>query len=130
MRYLFFLLVLCCCLRTTLGLRSKVALVTGGSRGIGAGICEFLAEAGINLVIAYNADEEAAQALSDRLAASYGVKCEVVGGDITLPQTRQRYCDKIDQAFDGRLDIFVCQMPVNEKGQYVGATSKNADGLH
>jgi NAD(P)-dependent dehydrogenase (short-subunit alcohol dehydrogenase family) len=35
-------------------LRGKIALVTGGSRGIGAGIAKGLAECGANVVVNYN----------------------------------------------------------------------------
>ena len=41
-------------------LSGKVALVTGGSRGIGRGICVALAEAGAAVIVNYAGDEQAA----------------------------------------------------------------------
>ena len=41
-------------------LKNKVAIVTGGSRGIGAAISEELAKNGVNVVINYNSNSEAA----------------------------------------------------------------------
>jgi len=49
------------------GLENKVALVTGGAGGIGVGICEVLAEAGMAVIVGYNNSQDAAQALAAAL---------------------------------------------------------------
>ncbi|MFG6366586.1 MAG: SDR family NAD(P)-dependent oxidoreductase, partial [Schaedlerella sp.] len=46
-----------------MGLKGKTALVTGGSKGIGAGICSVLAGEGCNLVINYRSDVNKAMSL-------------------------------------------------------------------
>jgi len=51
------------------GLAQRVALVTGGAGGIGAAICEGLAEAGAAIVVGYNTSRAAAEALAGRLPA-------------------------------------------------------------
>lgn len=54
-------------------LKGKVALVTGGSRGIGKSIALSLAKNGANVVVNYSGNEEAAQKVVEEITA-YGVK--------------------------------------------------------
>ena len=56
-----------------LQLNGRVAVVTGGSRGIGRGIAELLSERGASLAVAYREREAAAQALVEALRARGGV---------------------------------------------------------
>lgn len=65
-------------------LEGKLAIVTGGSRGIGAATCENLASKGANLVINYTSDSSAekTQQLAQRLQETYGVKCLPVQADL------------------------------------------------
>lgn len=55
-------------------LKEQVALVTGGSRGIGAAIARELAAQGANIAIIYAGSQAAAAALCAELTAAYGVK--------------------------------------------------------
>ncbi|MCZ8184696.1 MAG: SDR family oxidoreductase [Beijerinckiaceae bacterium] len=59
----------------------QVALVTGGSKRIGAAIVRHLAEAGYAVVIHFNHGREAAEALAETLAASGG-RAATIGGDL------------------------------------------------
>ena len=56
-----------------LGLRGKTAIITGGARGIGAGISEVLAQEGANLVINYHSAPEECEAFARKMAEQYGV---------------------------------------------------------
>jgi len=53
-------------------LAGRVAVVTGGTGGIGLAICRRLADAGANVVVGYNSSQEAAQALAHSLPAVHG----------------------------------------------------------
>ena len=55
-------------------LNEKTALVTGGSRGIGAAITRELAAQGANIAIVYAGSQEVAEALCAELTAAHGVK--------------------------------------------------------
>ena len=69
----------------------KIALITGGTRGIGSGISEALAEEGYDLLLSYNTNQKEATEFSKSIRSRYGDSCqrvECVGGDISLPETR------------------------------------------
>jgi len=54
---------------------SKVALVTGGSRGLGRSIANHLAESGVDVIITYRTDENAANSTVDEITGM-GVRAE------------------------------------------------------
>ena len=67
------------------GLVGKVALVTGGSRGIGAAIATRLAESGADVVITYAQSEERANAVVDRIRG-LGRRALAVAADSAQPE--------------------------------------------
>ena len=69
--------------------------MTGGSRGIGAGIACALAEAGFDLLLTFNTNEK----IANEFAATLDCRVECVGGDITLEETRDKIFDKLDANF-------------------------------
>ncbi|CUM55891.1 uncharacterized protein AC631_05845 [Debaryomyces fabryi] len=66
----------------TLKLKGKVALITGGSAGLGAAIARQLAAENVNLAINYNNSEERAVKLAEELASEFGIKTVTIKGDI------------------------------------------------
>jgi NAD(P)-dependent dehydrogenase (short-subunit alcohol dehydrogenase family) len=83
----------------------RVALVTGGSRGIGQGIAQSLAESGFDLAI--NGVRAAAD-VADALAKlnSRGAAAYYVRGDVAVAEDRQAILNGVRDRF-GRLDILV-----------------------
>ena len=57
-------------------LKGKVAVITGGSRGIGAAITEKLASLGADVAVIYAGNSEAAQAVCDKCGEQCGVKAK------------------------------------------------------
>lgn len=55
-------------------LKGKTAVITGGSRGIGAAIALKFASMGANIAVIYAGNQEAAQSVCGKCAAEYGVK--------------------------------------------------------
>lgn len=86
-------------------LSSKVALVTGGSRGIGRSIAELLAGAGAHVVVNYRSNAEAAQATVAAIEAAGG-KAEALAFDVAdADATEEAIRDLVKRL--GRLDILV-----------------------
>ena len=83
----------------------KVALVTGGGRGIGFGICEKLAADGFNLVLSGRSD---ASKVADAVAKLEAVGVEVLycSGDVSSADDRAAMLVAIKERF-GRLDVLV-----------------------
>lgn len=86
-------------------LAGKVALVTGGARGIGAAIAERLADDGADVAFSYVASAERATALAKQLAAK-GVRVETFQADQADAQAVARLVDQVAKKF-GRIDILV-----------------------
>lgn len=85
-------------------LSGRVALVTGGSRGLGLQIAESLGEAGAKVMLSARKAEEAEQAaaaLQDR-----GIDARWVAADAGDPAQVQRVCDETMQRL-GKIDILV-----------------------
>ncbi len=86
-------------------LANRVALITGGSRGIGRGIAVRLAQEGARIAIAYRSNKVAAQQTLRQLQAS-GADCVAVETDITQAARAEQLVQTVADRY-GRLDIVV-----------------------
>ena len=92
-------------------LTGKVAVVTGASKGIGAGIAKALAAEGASVVVNYASSKAGADAVVSAIQVAGG-KAVAVGGDVSKPAQAQGIIDAAIQNY-GRLDILV-----NNSGVY------------
>jgi 3-oxoacyl-[acyl-carrier protein] reductase len=92
-------------------LTGKVAVVTGASKGIGAGIAKSLAADGASVVVNYASSKAGAQTVVGAITAAGG-KAVAVGGDVSKAAEAQGIIDAAIKNF-GRLDILV-----NNSGVY------------
>ncbi len=86
-------------------LANKVAIVTGASKGIGAGIARSLAAEGASVVVNYASSKEGADRVVSEIAAGGG-KAIAVQGDVGKAVDVQRIFAETKKAF-GRLDVLV-----------------------
>jgi 3-oxoacyl-[acyl-carrier protein] reductase len=98
----------------------KVALVTGGARGIGAAIARALAAEGADVAVTYSASSDAAEALVAELGQT-GVKARAYRSDAGDAAAAAPLIDRVVGDFGG-LDILV-----NNAGVYVQATIGGED---
>lgn len=83
-------------------LGGKVALVTGGSRGVGEGIVRGLAKAGASVILNYATGLDRAK----RIAADLGERCHILGAALDQPaQLLKLWSDAV--AWRGRVDVLV-----------------------
>jgi 3-oxoacyl-[acyl-carrier protein] reductase len=87
------------------GLAGKVALVTGGSRGIGRAVVELFARDGMDVVFFYRGNQAAAQEVVAAVQAAGG-QCEAMQADVADAAAVN---DAVDQIIDsrGRIDVLV-----------------------
>ncbi|WP_047865838.1 3-oxoacyl-[acyl-carrier-protein] reductase [Rubrobacter aplysinae] len=86
-------------------LQGKVAVVTGGGRGIGRAIAQRLGSEGAKVAVSYRSNDEAA-AETARLVREVGGECEVFKGDVSDAEDVKRLFDGAAEAF-GPVEILV-----------------------
>jgi len=103
-----------------MNLKGKVAIVTGGSGGIGAAIVLKLAESGAQIVIDYHLHPDAAQKVVAEVV-SLGSKAIAVQADVSQIADLQKLVDAACQNF-GRLDIMVNNAGVETRTSILDTT--------
>ena len=95
-------------------LTGKVAVVTGASKGIGAGIAKALGTAGASVVVNYASSKAGAQVVVEAIVKAGG-KAVAVQGDVSKPAEAQAVVDAAVKNF-GKLDVLVNNSGVYEFG--------------
>jgi NAD(P)-dependent dehydrogenase (short-subunit alcohol dehydrogenase family) len=103
-------------------LSGRVALVTGGTRGIGRGCALLLAEQGADIVLNYSQDEAAA-ARTTADVARLGRRVETVKADVGDLDQLRHLLDRCDSAF-GRVDVLVSNAGIGQRHKIVDTTDE------
>jgi 3-oxoacyl-[acyl-carrier protein] reductase len=103
-------------------LANKVAIVTGASKGIGAGIAKALAAAGAAVVVNYAASREGADLVVGEISKAGG-KALAVQGDVAKATDLRRVFAETKEAF-GRFDILVNNASIYEFGPLESVTEE------
>ena len=98
-------------------LKDQVALVTGGSRGIGRAVVQKLAAEGAKVAFVYRGSQAAAEELEKAVAAAGGV-AKAYQADVAEPTAARRVVDAV-LADWGRVDILVNNAGVIRDGLFI-----------
>ena len=105
----------------------RVALVTGGSRGIGRACAEALAEQGATVIVNYVKGEAAAREVADAIAAKGG-KAEIAGFDVADSKAIDAAVDDIAKRH-GKIDILVANAGISIDGLLLRLKDEDLDRL-
>src|SRR5688572_25060563 len=95
-------------------LDGRVALVTGGTKGLGKAMAVGLAEAGASVaIVSRHADQAAEVALA--ITAATGQKTKGYGCDVTVPEQVDQFVAAVLQDF-GQVDILINNAGINTRG--------------
>lgn len=98
-------------------LKGRIALVTGGSRGIGRAIAIALAEEGADVAINYQRNEALAKEVAQDIGRM-GRAAEIYQADVSDPEQVSRMRDAIVKRFE-RVDILVNNAGINRDKSFV-----------
>ena len=116
-------------------LTGRVALVTGGSKGLGTAMAEGLASAGADVVLVSRKEQDVTD-VAARITKEYGHQAVGLGGDVTKPEDVQRVVAATIEKF-GKIDILINNAGINIRGpideltyeQFRQVQQVNVDGI-
>ena len=105
-------------------LKDKIALVTGGSRGIGRAIVKAFAAEGAKVAFVFRGNQDAANSLVAEIAQAGGVALPLQG-DVSAPETAKVCIERVQKEWGGKLDILVNSAGVIRDGLFVRMTEED-----
>lgn len=96
----------------SLSLAGKVAIVTGGSRGIGRAVVDLLSSCGVRVVVNYVRDEQAVAATIERAQKNY-VESIAIQADVARVAEAERLVNETLERFE-RIDFLICNAGIWE----------------
>ena len=111
-----------------LDLSGKIALVTGGSRGIGRETSSLLSQAGARVIINYNRSKEEAERIREEIG-SRGAEADIFQADIAKPEEVKGLFEYIAKTFK-RLDILVNNAGVIKDNLLLSMELSDWDKVH
>jgi 3-oxoacyl-[acyl-carrier protein] reductase len=108
-------------------LKNRIALVTGGSRGIGAGIAIELAKAGADIAVNYRQKADAAKAVCSEIAGM-GRKALPVQADVSLAADVKRMIAEVEDSLGG-INILVNNAAIAHPRKFEEITEEEWDKI-
>ena len=109
-------------------LNEKVAVITGGSRGIGAAIAKKLASCGAQIAVIYAGNDKAAMEVCDSCRKDHGVKAEAYRCDVADFQETKETVARIRKDF-GTIHILVNNAGITRDGLVMTMKEEDFDAV-
>ncbi len=106
---------------------SKIAIVTGGSRGIGSAIVESLARKGIKVIANYNKSEEKANELKEKLAKE-NIIIDIFKADVSKRADVKEMIDYVIGKY-GKIDILINNAGISQEKMFQDITDEDWDEI-
>ncbi len=106
---------------------SKIAIVTGGSRGIGSAIVESLARKGIKVIANYNKSEEKANELKEKLAKE-NIIIDIFKADVSKRADVKEMIDYVIGKY-GKIDILINNAGIGQEKMFQDITDEDWDEI-
>lgn len=106
----------------------KVAVVTGGTQGLGAAVAKQLAVAGAAGIVVCGRSVDKGRAVAERIRAETGVRVDFVVADLESVADCRRVIAEADQAF-GRVDILVNAAGLTDRGNLLNTSEELFDRM-
>lgn len=99
----------------------KVAIITGGSRGIGEAMALKLGEEGFNVVINYRSDssKELSEKLAEKIKSTYKVETLVIKADVSKYEDCERLIKETVNKFGDKIDVLVNNAGITNNCNFV-----------
>jgi NAD(P)-dependent dehydrogenase (short-subunit alcohol dehydrogenase family) len=107
---------------------SKIAVVTGGTQGLGAAIAQLFAQAGAAGIVIVGRGREKGQAVAKSITAKSDVPVEVVSADLGNIEDLRGIIPAADKRF-GRVDILVNAAGLTDRGNVLNTTPELFDRM-
>ena len=105
----------------------KVAIVTGGSRGIGRAIVEDLARKGIKVIANYNQSEEKAKGLKENLEKE-NIFIDIFKADVSKRNEAKEMIEYTIKKY-GKIDILINNAGINQEKMFQDITDEDWDNV-
>ena len=112
----------------TASLRGKIAVVTGGTQGLGAAVAMLFAERGAEGIAICGRSADKGHAKAEAIRAETGCRVEFVQADLSLVADCAKVVAAADRAF-GRIDVLVNAAGNTERGTILDTTPETFDTL-
>lgn len=105
---------------------NKVAIITGGSRGIGEAMTLKLGEMGFNVVINYRSEssKKLSDELSEKLAKNYGIESIVVKADVSKYADCQKLVKASVDKFGSKINVLVNNAGITNNSNFIDLTEE------